>query len=229
MSTKVILPIEYFADPSVGRPISNASIYIGEVDTDPEIVGNQIDVTAHEEDGSTFVIDQPISTGSGGVPLYDGSPIKLTVESDYSIKVLDSLGVQMYLSSSVTAPINASEIVYDNTGSGMTADDVQDAIDELKTEIDEPVAAEDVTFDNAVSGMDAEDVQAAIDELAATPDPTVAAEDVTYDNAASGLTADDVQEAIDELAAADDGTSGIVTGGRFFRILRQIPRWNHDL
>ena len=39
------------------------------------------------------------------------------------------------ISDGSTSPIDASTIGYDNTSSGMTADDVQDAIDELKTDI----------------------------------------------------------------------------------------------
>ena len=56
----------------------------------------------------------------------------------------------------------AGEISYDNTTSGMTADNVQDAIDELKAAT---VDGKDVAYDNTDSGMSATNIQDAIDEL----------------------------------------------------------------
>jgi hypothetical protein len=92
---------------------------------------------------------------------------------------------------------DAEDVTYDNATSGLTATDVQAALDELAGS----GGAEDVTYDNATSGLTATDVQAALDELAGTGD----AEDVTYDNATSGLTATDVQAALDELAGSGGG------------------------
>lgn len=53
----------------------------------------------------------------------------------------------------------ASAIEYDNTGSGLTADDVQEAIDEL-------AEASGISYDNTDSGLTAGNVQVAIDEIA---------------------------------------------------------------
>lgn len=55
--------------------------------------------------------------------------------------------------------IQAQNVVYDNTTSGLTADDVQEAIDELHD-------ADAIAYDNTTSGLTATDVQSAIDELA---------------------------------------------------------------
>ena len=63
----------------------------------------------------------------------------------------------------------AQDVSYDNTGSGLTATNVQDAIDEVKADIPSIPAtydADDIVYDNIVSGLTATDVQAAIDELA---------------------------------------------------------------
>lgn len=62
--------------------------------------------------------------------------------------------------------VDASDVDYDNTVSGLTATDVQNAIDELATR---PVVtdASDVDYDNTDSGLTATDVQSAIDELKA--------------------------------------------------------------
>ena len=89
----------------------------------------------------------------------------------------------------------AAGVSYDNTTSGLTATDVQAAIDEIVNEM--PTTATEVCYDNTTSGLTATDVQAAIDEIVDEM-PTTAAE-VSYDNTTSGLTATDVQAAIDEL------------------------------
>ena len=62
------------------------------------------------------------------------------------------------------APIPATKIGYDNTTSGLTADDVQGAIDEVAGEVAD-LTAKDVAYDNTTSGLTADDVQEAIDEL----------------------------------------------------------------
>ena len=94
-------PAEYYADPTIGRPIFNGSIYIGEPDTDPEIAANQIQVYALQEAGGVPVaIGQPIATSAGGVPVdSSGNNITLQIsdtQSTYSIKVLDKQGNQEY-------------------------------------------------------------------------------------------------------------------------------------
>ena len=62
--------------------------------------------------------------------------------------------------------VQAENVGYDNTDSGLTATNVQDAIDELAQGSGGTVEADDVTYDNTQSGLTATDVQSAIDELA---------------------------------------------------------------
>lgn len=93
---QVQLGPEYIPNPSIGRALSLADIYVGEPDTDPEIVGNQKQISVQQEDGSIVTVSQPISTGAGGVPLYNGSPVVILVEGNYSLKILDSGGSQIY-------------------------------------------------------------------------------------------------------------------------------------
>ena len=64
-----------------------------------------------------------------------------------------------------STPTTAADVTYDNTDSGLTADDVQEAIDEVAGKIAD-LSAEDVAYDNTASGLTADDVQAAIDEIA---------------------------------------------------------------
>ena len=64
--------------------------------------------------------------------------------------------------------LEADDVGYDNTSSGLTATNVQDAIDEINGKIPQggSVDADDVTYDNTSSGLTATNVQDAIDELA---------------------------------------------------------------
>lgn len=92
--SNVISTIAYFPDPDSGRPISTGYVYIGVVDLDPVIEANRLPVTALQENGSQVTITQPIRTNAGGQPVYNGSPVSLFVSGNYSLKVMDSLGVQ---------------------------------------------------------------------------------------------------------------------------------------
>ena len=121
MTQRIILGPQYFPDPGVGRPIANGNLYIGEVDTDPTIPANQIQVSAIQESGISVEIDQPISLSPGGVPLYEGSPVTLTVEEEaYALTVLDNLDQQIYYvpnSVDIIFPTTFSDdafVIYDN-------------------------------------------------------------------------------------------------------------------
>lgn len=96
MSNVVDLSIMYIANPTIGRPISNGDIYVGEVDTDPKVVLNQKQISVLQENGTTVDVNQPISTSAGGVPLYNGSPVTILVDGSYSLRIDDSTGAQIY-------------------------------------------------------------------------------------------------------------------------------------
>lgn len=93
---RVILSPEYFPSPTKGVPISLGSIYVGEPDTDPTVVINQKQISVQEENGTITPVSQPILTGAGGIPMYNGSPVTILVDGDYSLRVNDSLGTQVY-------------------------------------------------------------------------------------------------------------------------------------
>lgn len=93
---EVRLPYDYYPDPTRGRPVFNGQIFIGNPDTDPEVASNRLQVLATQESGATVPIAQPIRTGAGGVPMLNGSPVQLKVDGEYSIKVLDAQGMQVY-------------------------------------------------------------------------------------------------------------------------------------
>lgn len=89
-------PADYYPDFNQGRPVFNGQIFVGIPDLDPEIVGDQKQVTIRQEDGTEVQVSQPVLTGSGGVPTYLGSPVQILVDGNYSIKVLNSQGSQVY-------------------------------------------------------------------------------------------------------------------------------------
>lgn len=92
----VTLGYAYFPDPTVGRPVSNGYIYVGEPDTDPEIASNQKTLTLRLEDGTETPTAQPVRTSAGGVPTLNGSSAEILADGNYSIKVLNSQLAQVY-------------------------------------------------------------------------------------------------------------------------------------
>lgn len=92
----VSLGFEYFPDFTQGRPVFNGQIFVGKPDTDPEVVGNQKQVILREEDGTEVPVSQPVLTGAGGVPTRNGSPVQMLVDGNYSLKVLNAQGSQVY-------------------------------------------------------------------------------------------------------------------------------------
>ena len=103
--TTLISPFQYFADPTRARPIFNGFIFIGRVDGDPTNTADQIPVQVICECGGSPVnVTQPIRTGPGGLPIYNGSPAQIVVcRSNYSITLQDNNRVQVYHSPDVTS------------------------------------------------------------------------------------------------------------------------------
>ena len=119
--------------------------------------------TANYASGDTFTVDgvSVTATAVDGTALPGGAFV-----INQTVMALLNGTVLTVLVGGGSAQVDAEDVDYDNSGSGLTATDVQAAIDELAAR---PVvaAAEDVTYDNTVSGLTATDVQAAIDELKA--------------------------------------------------------------
>lgn len=94
----VNFPYAYAPNFDSGRPVYNGYIYIGEPDLDPEVLANQKAIYFVQEDGNQVVGIQPVRTGAGGVPTYNGSPVAIKIDGDYSVKVLNSSQSQVYYS-----------------------------------------------------------------------------------------------------------------------------------
>lgn len=108
---EVRLPYDYYPDPTRGRPVFNGFIYVGQPDTDPQVISNRLVVTAVQENGISVPIAQPIRTGAGGVPMLNGSPVQLQTTGEYSLKVLDAQQVQVYYAASLVAGVQPTTII----------------------------------------------------------------------------------------------------------------------
>lgn len=86
----------YFPEDDRGRPVANGYLYVGEPDTDPTVIINQKDIFVQQESGAIVSVSQPLRTNAGGVPEYDGSPVTLLTNGNYSLAVHDSNASQVY-------------------------------------------------------------------------------------------------------------------------------------
>lgn len=112
--------------------------------------------------GDTFTVDGNAVTvlTSGGTSIPDrGFVINSNV-----VGVLVGSVLTLLVGGGLTS-VDASDVDYDNTVSGLTATNVQDAIDEIVSAIPSTLPAEDITFDNTGSGLVATNVQTAILEV----------------------------------------------------------------
>lgn len=168
----LIFTITYFPDPTSGRPVALGQVFIGIPGLDPEDIGNRVTVNLKEEDGTLVPIppeSQPLQTSAGGVILHNGSPVQVLIDEDYSIKVLDNLGGQIYFLSDVDAApiIEATDVTYSLTACPLiTETNVQDALNELCNAVNTGIEATDVTYSTTGCPVITEtNVQGALTEL----------------------------------------------------------------
>ena len=102
-------PYPLFTDDD-GAALEDGYIYVGTANLDP--VANPIAV--YFDSALTIAAAQPIRT-SGGYPVYSGSPARLFVNSDYSIRVNDKTGALVFSASTSTG----------TTGTVVTTDGTQ--------------------------------------------------------------------------------------------------------
>ena len=134
------------------------------VRTNSDLMVIRFVATGNYNAGDTFTVDGVAVTATAvdGTSLQSGS----FVINQSVLAILNGSVLTVY-AGGASAP-NASDVSYDNSGSGLTATNVQDAIDEVKSDIPTvpaTYAATAVTYDNSGSGLTATDAQAAIDEV----------------------------------------------------------------
>lgn len=103
--TQIILPFFSVPDPTKAAPLFSAQLFFGIPDQDPEQPENQVIVNAVQENGDLVAIPQPVLTGPGGVPEFNGSPVQLDIDGNYSYKVLDRFNAQVYFLATVFNPV----------------------------------------------------------------------------------------------------------------------------
>ena len=105
--------------------------------------------------------------------------------------------------STTPGTITASDVTYDNTTSGLTADDVQEAIDEIEGQIGGlSYDASDISYDNTTSGLTADDVQEALDEIDGNVDTLSGKVYKTDDSTITAIASDDLLPIYDTSATA---------------------------
>jgi hypothetical protein len=123
----VELPYKYYPDPAQGRPVFNGSIFVGEPDLDPTILANQKQIAVIQEDGTRVDVSQPVNTSAGGVAVFNGSPVSISVSGDYSLAVLNNKGAQVYFAASA-ADFSDPTINPSNFTEGQTLSDGQTVV-----------------------------------------------------------------------------------------------------
>jgi hypothetical protein len=107
-------PYPAFAEAD-GQPLEDGYIWIGTVNLNP--VTNPI--AAYWDSALTISAVQPIRT-SGGYPVYQGTPSRIYVGSDYSIQAQNKNGTVVYTSLNGNAFPGSSGNLYVNaTGNGV--------------------------------------------------------------------------------------------------------------
>jgi len=86
----------YFPNPSKSGALGSGTMYVGNPDTDPTVVANRKTIYVKDETGTVTAVSQPLTLGAGGVPLYNGDPVTVLTDGDYSLMILNSLGAQVY-------------------------------------------------------------------------------------------------------------------------------------
>lgn len=91
----VTSPYRPFTLPNQFKAVFNGLIYCGTVDAvDPS--NSQVQVYKVNEDGSRIPVAQPLRTNAGGFLVFNGQPAKFVTDSNHSLLVRDSLGVQVW-------------------------------------------------------------------------------------------------------------------------------------
>lgn len=92
----VSMPSQLFTMARSFKAVANGKIYIGQVDTDPTIPSNQIQVYVENEDGSHVPVPQPVVINAGGYPVYNGQIAKFVTVQNHSMAVYDAYGSQQF-------------------------------------------------------------------------------------------------------------------------------------
>lgn len=115
------MPSQLFTMARSFKAVANGQIYIGQIDTDPTIPSNQIQVYVENEDGTHVPVSQPIAINTGGYPVYSGQISKFVTVEGHSMAVYDAYGVQQFYFPNVLKydPDQLEQRLALNTGAGL--------------------------------------------------------------------------------------------------------------
>jgi hypothetical protein len=193
--------------PTENPPTGYTDLFVDDVDnltkvrkedgTTAILEGTDILVGATATDASPGFLDDKLAAGPGTTKqvLNSGANEQIQITADVTTvhgRIGDVVGE--------SGDYSADQIDYDNSSSGLTATNTQDALDELKTLSDASDEALEISYDNSTSGLAATNVQDAIDEVEARVD-TIESEQVTQNNDIVQNTADIAQEILDRTNA----------------------------
>lgn len=151
---------------TLATAVGNISTLSGKVSALETKVGSAVlTTTASDCSGAINELDAEDGVLAGKISALEtqnGSEVLQTVAQTLS-------GAINELYNATPSGVDADDVSYDNTTSGLTATDVQGAIDELKGDIDDiSIEASNVSYNNTTSGLTANTVQSAIDEVASS-------------------------------------------------------------
>jgi len=146
-----------------GQPLEDGYIFIGAANLNPQT--NPIIV--YQNAALTTVAVQPIRT-RGGYPVFSGTPARLYVNSDYSIRVMNKNGSTIYSAPAATERygniINAADIAYDPPFPGGVPTTVEQKLSQYKSVFDFMTPAEIADVQSGAPVLDVTSaMQAAID------------------------------------------------------------------
>jgi hypothetical protein len=127
-----------------GLPLENGYIWIGTANLDPQ--GNPISV--YWDAALTIPAGQPIRT-LNGYPSRSGTPARIYVNSDYSIRVQDSKGSLVYSAPQATERISSDLVTYQPPFTGGVATTVQDKLSQTVSVKDFGAIGDGTTNDTA--------------------------------------------------------------------------------
>jgi hypothetical protein len=131
-----------------GQPLENGYIWLGTINLNPIV--NPI--SAYWDAALTIAAVQPIRT-LNGYPVYQGTPARIYVNSNYSIQVQNRNGSVVYSAPAATERyggiINANDVIYDPAGTGAVATTVQTKLRESVSVKDFGAVGDGVADDTA--------------------------------------------------------------------------------